>query len=265
LSGHCASSDAVYVALSVAINESSRNEDYFDVSLITALNWKFKGFCPVLFIISRGHLSLRSLKIIKSIQNFGILFKIIFVNHSAIYVSQHCRLSASHHLNVDNIFLRITDADMLINEPSAFSSKSGIHSFNGRCCQSNNQFPMHSVGMNISLWRNSFAPHLCETPSKEVLLIHGQSGWDSDQVYLTQQITSITQSKQISLSVDPDATCRMHVGDTVNSKCLPIDIHLANYNANHWKWLRNLLYTLHLVNASDIQVIQSVLYPDLSS
>ena len=123
------------------------------------------GFTPIVLIITDMKPSLKAQYVKHELhKTHSIQVEIIKVPHSFVYVAQRCRLAAAHFLNATEGYLRLTDADMLIGNSKAFGAYTGgIHIFNGLCCRG--EYPMHSIGMSLAMWRVLFMRMSASKPS----------------------------------------------------------------------------------------------------
>lgn len=164
-----------YVVLSATIGVSARAEDYTYLAAVTARNWNNFGFTPIIVLVGSTDKEIQEIielwKIILSPETRIVPVKVEKREHQ-IAVSQVSRLLVTSALsNIDdtlddNDFVRLTDADMMIMNPKPFEapyesittnstvSDDIITIFNGRCCPG--EYPMHSVGMRVKLFRNIF-------------------------------------------------------------------------------------------------------------
>lgn len=255
-------STSLFVAISVsAVNKfNARGSDYLEASVLTALNWKHMGFTPIVLIITGMKPSLKAQYVKHELhKTHSIRVEIIKVPHSFVYVAQRCRLAAAHFLNATEGYLRLTDADMLVGNSKAFGAYTGgIHIFNGLCGRG--EYPMHSIGMSLALWRQYFNASLCSPSILTQTLTHSGIGWTGDQQLVTRVIQE--EMKMIPLSLSSHSRCRLHPNDSLSKCGPPDDVHLAGFTMkSHFEWTCDACEFFNLTSPADnIKILLGKIY-----
>mmetsp|Transcript_10754 Transcript_10754/g.16098 ORF Transcript_10754/g.16098 Transcript_10754/m.16098 type:complete len:421 (-) Transcript_10754:3-1265(-) len=275
-----------YVVISTSIDTTARNEDYAFMAGIAALNWYSKGFIPIIIAVLTGETRENGFKKVAKLWN-DILPKNAIVipftvdhENIVITIAQIIRLYAVYlpELGVldDRSFLRITDADSLVFDKDSFhedpKSEIDIDIFNGKALlkaskntirggETCNQYPMHSVGMKVGLWKKLFpiTANITLLESLESKIIdafgrlpkgmrHGENGWYMDQILLGCVIDDVinNHSSEIKTNLaEGPRSKRLHVGGRISNDY--VDAHLANFRLkDHSSWF------LDLVNGTDL-------------
>eukprot|EP00397_Hematodinium_sp_SG-2012_P039656 GEMP01043332.1.p1 GENE.GEMP01043332.1~~GEMP01043332.1.p1 ORF type:complete len:496 (+),score=114.83 GEMP01043332.1:62-1489(+) len=170
-----------YVSIAVAVfsaSSASRDMDYLFLTPLTALNWHNHGFHPLIFLVSNttedffsAH-QLHVLASLRQLQKDDILSLYIVPNIPTNYVipiSQTIRLFTAlidPGRLLDAAFLRLTDVDVWIVDSAPFlrpPTKEDIDCYGtfiyGKSTMGTRQCTqilMHSVGMEMHLWRSLF-------------------------------------------------------------------------------------------------------------
>ena len=255
-----------YVVLSANVGRKVREEDYDYLAALTARNWKNFGFTPIIIIVASN---------VEDVSRTVDLWNIILPRDTIIIpvlvkrpehqisVAQVSRLFAVSSLAElrDDDFVRITDADMMILNPIPFEppddSAIDITIFNGNCC--GRQYPMHSVGMKVRLFRTIFpVDHVQQHPSSagptilsqfynwtetrfpdfsdQMEMTHGGQHWGMDQDLLAEKINEAVQLHGYRLKKEPGPRGRLHIRGNAFSPAT--DAHLAAFSlALHGTWL----------------------------
>lgn len=275
-----------YVVISTSIDTIARNEDYAFMAGIAALNWYSKGFIPIIIAVLTGEKRGNGYEKVAKLWN-DILPKNAIVipftvddENMVITIAQIIRLYAVHlpELSVldDRSFLRVTDADSLVFDKDRFhedpKSEIDIDIFNGKALlkagkntirggETCNQYPMHSVGMKVGLWKKLFPitanVTLLESLQSKIIeafgrlpksMRHGGNGWYMDQILLGCVIDDVInhRSSEIKTNLaEGPRNKRLHVGGRISNNY--VDAHLANFRlADHSSWF------LDLVNGTDL-------------
>ena len=282
-----------YVVISSTVDAFARKADYDFLAPLTARNWHMHGFIPILIVVGSSQSKLDTVLALwkQVLPRNAIIVPLVVVrrpdHQSPITVAQMVRHYASLLLPSlpDDAWLRISDADMMIMEASPFlPPRRGIDIdiFNGRCClgenvviksdvaenatetnhrRSCNQYPMHSVGMKVSLWRELFAlpckgddikdcvlsgisshvHNLFGFPYGPATVRHGDSRWSMDQVLLGCTIDDAVDAGY-TLNLAPGPKARIHIGDALVGK--HTDAHLAGFrldNNFHDRWFQSFV------------------------
>ena len=220
-----------FIVLSASMTSVVHDTPYSLLLPLTARSWAAAGFRPVIVLVvhapeqwKKSLLGVRLVEELKKIPGLILFFlpsPTIFVEVS---LSQVSRLFVSFLLPDSelNSYLRVSDADMIIYQGWPFRTENlpGVHIFNGDCCLP--QRPMHSIGMNVRLWRELFSTvlplpngtcspkelseHLTVWLSKQgvdikKLIPWAQREWSIDQDLAGQIINSM--DKHIMLTTTP--------------------------------------------------------------
>jgi len=275
-----------YVVISTSIDTTARNEDYAFMAGIAALNWYSKGFIPIIIAVLTGETRENGFEKVAKLWN-DILPKNAIVipftvdhENIVITIAQIIRLYAVHLPELgaldDRSFLRITDADSLVFDKDRFhedpKSEFDIDIFNGKALleagkntirggETCNQYPMHSVGMKVGLWKKLFPitanVTLLESLQSKIIDVfgrlpkgmrHGGNGWYMDQILLGCVIDNVINHRsseiKTNLAEGPHNE-RLHVGGRISNNY--VDAHLANFRlTDHSRWF------LDLVNGTDL-------------
>ena len=276
-----------YVVISTSIDTTARNEDYAFMAGIAALNWYSKGFIPIIIAVFTGETRENSFEKVAKLWN-DILPKSAIVipftvdhENIVITIAQIIRLYAVHlpELGVldDRSFLRITDADCLVFDEDRFhedpKSEIDIDIFNGKALleagkntirggETCNQYPMHSVGMKVGLWKKLFPitanVTLLESLQSKIIeafgalpkgMRHGEIGWSMDQILLGCVIDDVINHRsseiKTNLAEGPGENKRLHIKGRISNEY--VDAHLADFRlTDHSSWF------LDLVNGTDL-------------
>ena len=257
-----------YVVLSANVGRKARLEDYDYLAALTARNWNNFGFTPIIVIVAST---------VEEISRTVDLWNIILPHDTIIIpvlvkrpqhqisVAQVSRLFAVSSLADlrDEDFVRITDADMMILNPIPFEppddNTTDITIFNGNCCR--RQYPMHSVGMKVRLFRAIFPiDHAQRLPSlagsailsqfynwtetrfpklsgQVAMMKHGGQNWGMDQQLLTEKINAAVQRHGYKLKKEPGPRGRLHNRKNPFSVVVT-DAHLASFSlSRNGQWL----------------------------
>jgi len=161
--------DDYFIVLSASVSEVVHNTPYSLILPFSARSWAAHGFHPLIILVSympnewKKTLSGKALyEELQSIPNCTVFLLPSPTKYIEVSLAQISRLFVSFLIteNVDEAYLRVSDADMIIYESWPFLTKDvpGIHLYNGDCCKP--QIPMHSIGMKIKLWRQFFGNSL---------------------------------------------------------------------------------------------------------
>jgi len=267
-----------FVVFSTSLDTFARNSDYDFLAPLTAVNWDVAGFCPIVIAVASSNDILRKRLYLwrMVLPKRALVVPIIVKNASdQVIVAQMSRLFGSALVPElsDDAFLRVTDADMFVGDPEPFlpsENNTIIDIYNGNCCRQatdvNNktckQYPMHSVGMRVALWRKLFPLNKevsTNTGNEEISLAvlahtmalanefgykrkrprHGDDQWFLDQLLLGCVIDSALNAT-VHVAPGP-GNHRVHVNDASPSGLHKyVDAHLAGFQlARHVQWLRN--------------------------
>jgi hypothetical protein len=254
-----------YVVFSSTVDIFARNSTYDYLVPLVARNWFLRGFIPIVLIVADDS---RKIEMARNLwgpimPQDAVVVPIVAASEIAITVAQIARLYAAQLVPEapDEAFLRITDADMMIMDDQPFlppqqllSGQSAITIFNGRCCLRKNEYPMHSVGMKFSLWRQLFPmPIDTSNTTKFIMNVvteefnistsnpvkHGGKGWNIDQVSLARVINKFGQTDLVDLAPGPRK--RLHINGNwcdANGANSFTDVHLAGFSlASDHQWL----------------------------
>ena len=169
--------------MSANLGKKARQEDYDYLAAVTARNWYNFGFIPIIVIVASSieeiYDTVDLWNIILPTTRGGdhnhnrdrddntIIIPLVVQHHPQhqVAIAQVSRLFAvsslvgADLLLRDEDFVRITDADMMILNPIPFEppddNTTDITIFNGNCCGPH-EYPMHSVGMKVRLFRTIF-------------------------------------------------------------------------------------------------------------
>ena len=254
-----------YVVFSSTIDIFARGASYDYLVPLVARNWFLQGFVPIVFIVADDSQKIEMARNLWGpiMPNDALVVPIVAASEIAITVAQIARLYAAKLVPEvpDEAFLRITDADMMIMDNQPFlptqqflHGKPAVTIFNGRCCLRKNEYPMHSVGMKFSLWRQLFPMPMDTSNATKVIMNivteafnistanpvkHGGKGWNMDQVFLARVINRFGQIGQVDLAPGPQK--RLHINGKwadANDANSFTDVHLAGFSlAAHHQWL----------------------------
>ena len=275
-----------FVVFSTTLDTVARQEDYAYLAPLVAQSWSIQGFHPIILVVAENFTTYRQVmndwKIL--LPSDAMVVAIPKVPSSlAVTVAQIARLFTAYLVPslADDTFLRITDGDMMISNGTVFAppkDDTAITIFNGQCClgeyklklnknhaeETCTQYPMHSVGMKVGLWRSLFA--ISPTPESDIQqsiiemateliqsmatqeqekhgVQHGGLGWSIDQILLGCAVTKAVKREGKKLSL-PIGQRRLHVWDPPPNpgQALPTDIHLASFRlAKHHYWMKKLV------------------------
>ena len=280
----------LFVVLSTTLTTAARPEDYAFLAPLVALSWFFQGFQPIIIVVTDDLAVYNSTKDIWSLvlPPNTVLVPIVANRRIAVTVAQISRLFAQYLVPwlPEEAYLRVTDGDMMIFNDShfkpSFSHDISIH--NGDCCRGNftpdsrytsrtlcNQYPMHSVGMKVKLWKTLFFFASKESPTTCVLelasslvesskptsksIVHGGKGWFSDQLILGCRIDDVIEKNEYSVQLLPVGRLRrVHLEDIPN---IAPEVHLAAFKlSHHHQWMEKIIS--QSLNFRDIQKLYTM-------
>jgi hypothetical protein len=269
-----------YVVLASTVTETARNEDYAYLLALSAISWSIQGFRPLIVLVAPNHTVMDRVRHLWDMvlpKEAKVLPILVSNPEKTITISQVSRLYASslwQELD-DDSFLRITDADMVIMESAPFApipdgSSTDITIFNGNCCHDHpptnnsdscNQYPMHSVGMKVGLWKQLFPmQHENDKTASDLLesfveakvtklfpdyatsgkSLHGDVIWSIDQTILGCVIDHAIYTGAPTVELAAGPRNRVHVGEKFLDP--PSEAHLAAFHLDkHEDWLNNLV------------------------
>ena len=291
-----------FVLLSATIGVNARPEPYAYLCALTARNWNNFGFRPIIVLVGSNTEEIEEVISIWTIilsPETTIVPIIVEKPEHQISVAQVSRLlvvsalsstttTTTTTLNGDQLvfhdddFVRLTDADMMIMNPSPFeapyetpknqgnytASDDIITIFNGKCCPGD--YPMHSVGMKVKLfrtifpikeqqpltmksvnthvgqailsqfydWTNSIFPYF-HNDTQNKILQHGKSKtWSMDQSILYKKINEAVKLHRYELELAPGPKGRIHFSRFDPGKGEYDDVHLASFSFQRYsQWL----------------------------
>lgn len=275
------------VVMSVAVGQNARKADYLALLPITALNWNFKGFHPVILVVKPSHMLTAPEQLIlatlSKMEQGGLVSLVWYTlaekdRRAAITLAQVLRVFAPGEFGRPGDYIRTTDADMLLCDSLAFQpsvNSREVHIFNGRCERGGDCFvPIHSLGMFRELWVNLFnsllsdkglgatsvASTLAFLESKHSYdgsaVVHGGRFWGLDQDITHATLSEYAESNRSLIKSVPLAS-RIHIGDNIGRGC--VDAHMAGFTvAKDSQWLSRLVLQKKLIPASRHRFIENL-------
>ena len=295
---------------SINVSAAARDMDYTYLTPLAVLNWSLLGFKPILVVTATSLEEILEFKhqlwdIILPKETIVLPLVISATattnpNNQLIPVTQTIRIYAttilSQHLH-DEAFVRITDVDIFLFNPIPFEPPSSaskdstsnnidITIYNGKCCLGNNsivmdgtkqrfcnQYPMHSIGMKVKLWKELFPLSSKTLPLSSVssplqiqqdyndqyvleidkildksfpgyssrFIMHGDDKyWYMDQILMGCVIDDVISDGRYRVELQDQELDRLHVGMTIFD--LYVEAHLSGFQlSKHHEWLELLI------------------------